>query len=82
MYFKSNEIVPNCERLWDFKGGLPIWPPFNGQMKNGESLCTFPDDFLNSYDGCTFKFSHLRQPFKNNVSRGKEKKKKSLQGNY
>lgn len=46
MHFKSNEIVPKCGRLWAFKDGLPIWPPFSSQMKNRKgSPFTFLDDF-------------------------------------
>lgn len=41
----------------------------------GESF-HLPRWFLNSYYDCIFIFSHLRQPFKNNVSRGKKGKEK------
>ena len=86
--FKLGKCISNQMKLYpnvkDFGvSRMVCWSGHSSIAKweIGESF-HLPRWFLNSYYDCIFIFSHLRQPFKNNVSRGKKEKKKSLRGNY
>ena len=86
--FKLGKCISNQVKLYpnvkDFGvSRMVCWSGHSSIAKweIGESF-HLPRWFLNSYYDCIFIFSHLRQSFKNNVSRGKKEKKKSLGGNY